>query len=37
MEFVDICSGLGGFRVALENIVPDAECILSADIIVLQN
>jgi DNA (cytosine-5)-methyltransferase 1 len=32
MKFVDICSGLGGFRVALENIIPDAECILSADI-----
>ena len=33
IKYIDLCSGIGGFRIGLENIDNiETECILSADI-----
>tara|TARA_R110000850_G_scaffold36819_8_gene97022 strand:- start:1159 stop:2409 length:1251 start_codon:yes stop_codon:yes gene_type:complete len=32
LKYIDLCSGIGGFRVAIESLKGDFKCILSADI-----
>ena len=32
IKYIDLCSGIGGFRVAIESLKEDFKCILSADI-----
>lgn len=32
LNYIDLCSGIGGFRVAIENELKGSKCVLSADI-----